>query len=162
MINARCPSSGRSPPPCSTKIGPNWWNDPLASHVPIPETIANGDLYGDLYFATWYQPFLKQAFKGDGCNDRLAENVDQDVDDDDEPPYTPAWLSEAQAFLCNTEYRKDYGRIIGALHSQWAMLFVFPFPTFNDDDDDTKIVRAATVNITALQLVVRTRHTRPP
>jgi RNA dependent RNA polymerase len=100
------------------------FGNPQAGHVPIPETIANGDLDGDLYSVTWYQPFLKQAFKGDGGNDRLAENVDQDDDDDDddERPYNPAWLSEAQAFLCSTEYQKDYGRIIGALHSQWAML----------------------------------------
>jgi RNA dependent RNA polymerase len=101
------------------------FGNPHVGHVPIPETIANGDLDGDLYFVTWYQPFLEQAFKGASGNDRLAENVDQvDVDDDDdeELPYNPAWLSEAQSFLCNTEYQKDYGRIIGALHSQWAML----------------------------------------
>jgi hypothetical protein len=40
-----------------------------------------------------------------------------------------------------------------------TQVFMFPFPTFNDDDD-AKNKRAATVNIiTALQFVVRARHT---
>jgi hypothetical protein len=93
---------------------------PKAGYVPIPETIADGDLDGDLYIITWHEPFLQQTLKH--SSDRRLTIGQDNVAAAGMVENNQNWLDDTQAYLRNTDFHRDYGCIRGALHKRWETL----------------------------------------
>jgi transcription antitermination factor NusG len=90
------------------------FGNPSPGCVPLPQTVANGDLDGDLYFVCWNEAILSSI---DTSFD-LVENMSIAEDKPSEPQeWNDNWLRDGQDVMRNIKAMVDHHALIGKLYS---------------------------------------------
>jgi len=89
------------------------FGNPLLGCIPLPQTIAGGDLDGDLYFICWNKAILISI-----DNSFLEEDM---VIDEDKPSKFPewneSWLQDGQDVMRNVKVMYEHHALIGKLYN---------------------------------------------
>ena len=95
---------------------------PLARNgaLPMPNSIAKGDLDGDLYFVCWHREIFERISSCPAsCPSAyvLAEAATLEVERKEaEPPTRGSWLKQAQLMMTDLKLQADLQKLIGTLY----------------------------------------------
>ena len=104
---------------CKQSFGCILFANPKNSSVrPLPETIAGGDLDGDLYFICWDSVILNSLTQPD-IQKSMKQNqyVGTMKPKDQSHKGSPKWLQEAQEMMIDTPRMKSISELTGKLYN---------------------------------------------
>lgn len=90
------------------------FGNPPPGCVPLPQTIAAGDLDGDLYFVCWNTAIIESI---DNSFELVDDMLVEEEDEIEIPTWNENWLRDGQDVMRNVEAMVDHHALIGKLYS---------------------------------------------
>ncbi len=101
---------------CGLSFGAIIFGNPKKGQRPLPETIANGDLDGDIYFVCWDEVILSHIKPEPISNEELMADSEKAVSK--EVTKNMKWFDEAQEHISRIQSSVDLQELTGKLYKK--------------------------------------------